>query len=684
MELLRRGARSTSILVARSSRERQTWASLLLAAAVLMLVGLHLCLPTSTSWNITPGYRLEPLPGLYPPEQEPDGRPFRWMSNSGALAFPASSAGILLLDVAAPHWQVTTSVSVAFGSTSVSFTLQPGPRRVQLLAPQRSAPGSVLLAADASSPPGDQRLLGLKLYAVRLVALKGWEPSSAALLIATGLVIMLSLCRLRQPLWALPAILPLLLPSPLLIACMPWIAFGISLWAISVVFHLYRPGIVVLSALMFLAYLAASPLTLTTTNDGSHYALIRAMGDAGSLAIDNYVDYTGTRDVAQRAGHYYSDRPPGMALLALPLYLTVRGLASTEAAHPGFTALLIQNAVFGALAVTMLYLVCRSMSRSRNGALFAALAFGLGSIHWKYSSILYAHALGALLSILALWLALRARTWRGTLLAGVVAGYSVAVEYTTALLIPPLLLVLLRHHMPIWWSLGGLALGMMPLLLYNIAAFGHPLHTGYTYHATFDWARHIGDTFVYPVWDGLWHLLFDTGTMIHGLVPLTPVSALLVPGLVLLWFRHRRLALLWAFLVLPTLLLIATHQTFFGGIDRDPRYLAAIMPLLFWPLAWLWDYLGRLKPPHRLAGQLLCGALLVVSMLNQMKHLAYTTRRSEVHITNAHTIWSWHFTWSEFWWAAFPGRTAALYLLLLMAALGALVICARLITPSGR
>src|SRR5437868_6580099 len=71
---------------------------------------------------------------------------------------------------------------------------------------------------------------------------------------------------------------------------------------------------------------------MVSTNDGSHYALTRALAADGTIRIDPYVNYTaiqparGTptpddyRDVSLYGGHFYSDRPPGTAFLALPFY----------------------------------------------------------------------------------------------------------------------------------------------------------------------------------------------------------------------------------------------------------------------------------------------------------------------------------------------------------------------------
>src|SRR5262245_46496574 len=87
-------------------------------------------------------------------------------------------------------------------------------------------------------------------------------------------------------------------------------------------------------------------------NDGSHYALVRALADDHTVIIDRQVAYTDYNDVSQKDGHYYSDRPPGTAFAALPFYLAARSLGLDD--HGRQIACALVSVIAGALAVMLL------------------------------------------------------------------------------------------------------------------------------------------------------------------------------------------------------------------------------------------------------------------------------------------------------------------------------------------
>ena len=59
-------------------------------------------------------------------------------------------------------------------------------------------------------------------------------------------------------------------------------------------------------------------------NQNSRFDLVRAMVEQGTLRIDAY--HENTDDKAFANGHYYSDKAPGLALLAVPVAEATRPL----------------------------------------------------------------------------------------------------------------------------------------------------------------------------------------------------------------------------------------------------------------------------------------------------------------------------------------------------------------------
>src|SRR5262249_55649339 len=57
-------------------------------------------------------------------------------------------------------------------------------------------------------------------------------------------------------------------------------------------------------------------------NADTHMFLAASIVDRGSLNIDPLAAYTG--DVASYHGHFYADKPPGLSLLAVPVYVLLK------------------------------------------------------------------------------------------------------------------------------------------------------------------------------------------------------------------------------------------------------------------------------------------------------------------------------------------------------------------------
>src|ERR1700756_5856400 len=70
-------------------------------------------------------------------------------------------------------------------------------------------------------------------------------------------------------------------------------------------------------------------------NQNSRFDLLRAIVERHTLQIDAYHQNTG--DKAHFAGHYYSDKAPGLVFLAVPFALVARtalGIAGIDADSP--------------------------------------------------------------------------------------------------------------------------------------------------------------------------------------------------------------------------------------------------------------------------------------------------------------------------------------------------------------
>jgi hypothetical protein len=137
-------------------------------------------------------------------------------------------------------------------------------------------------------------------------------------------------------------------------------------------------------------------------NQNSRFDLVRAITNEHSLRIDPFEANTG--DKAVFAGHYYSDKAPGVAFAATPAVWIARLIVHLFGGDPesyggiaflSYLATVVTSGLFTALAAVVLYDVCRALGFSSAASLFAALTYGLASPMWPLATLFLGHAISA-------------------------------------------------------------------------------------------------------------------------------------------------------------------------------------------------------------------------------------------------------------------------------------------------
>ncbi|MFW6082768.1 MAG: hypothetical protein ACOC8C_01800 [Chloroflexota bacterium] len=366
---------------------------------------------------------------------------------------------------------------------------------------------------------------------------------------------------------------------------------------------------VLLSSLYF-----ATASGITCSNDGSHYALTRALAEEARFTIDSYDQYAEGNDIAVKDEKLFSDRPPGTALISSVAYkiggLLPKPLAPLPSRHdpqnPRLLYVLLVPVWAGAGAAVLLYRLLREFGISVFSALTTSVVLGVGTTHWKYSSVLFSHAPSAFLILLALYLVIRpGRDARpSTVLAlstGFVVGCAVLVEYSNALLGTGVglyaLLSLRSSSSRLRWVGEFVAGGLGPagfLALYNTVNFGSPFALSYQYAVNYPWAGDLAKTFSFPLHQGLRAMLFwgegggwcGGACFNQGFLLLSPVLVLSVLGVLPYVRRAQRESLLILGILVSYLALFSTHRTF-HGFTADGRYLVPFLALWCIPLAFL-------------------------------------------------------------------------------------------------
>ncbi|MGH2854585.1 MAG: hypothetical protein ACRDLF_10415 [Solirubrobacteraceae bacterium] len=332
-------------------------------------------------------------------------------------------------------------------------------------------------------------------------------------------------------------------------------------------------------------------------NQTSHYDLLQALYH-DATTIDPYERDTG--DKVLYRGHWYSARAPGLALFALPWYTALNAVdakrwARESPAQPSADEIVYLVGLWGNMlpGLLLLVLVWGAAERLQPGfGAATAVTLGLGTMALALSTLLFSHIFAAFLGFAAFVLLMRERdgpprAWL-TGAAGLSVGYAISSEYPLALLAGVLGLYLLsrRDALTPLWALrrggayaAGIAVGVVPLALYNLAAFHSLTHVAYAnvpqQHKGF-----FGITA--PSLRVALTLLGDS----RGLFTLAPVLVMGALGTVALYRRGRRAeALTIGGVCLCYLTYNSGYYLPFGGAFMGPRFLATALAFLALPLA---------------------------------------------------------------------------------------------------
>jgi hypothetical protein len=384
-----------------------------------------------------------------------------------------------------------------------------------------------------------------------------------------------------------------------------------------------RAGFAVAGLFAFLTvYFTGAFPPFSDPNELSRLEAVYAFVETGTWQIDGAIHVLGDHeDKAVSGAHFYSNKAPGLAFAAVPVYRALRVFLPTPRSPNAAIFVLLRILTVSLLSVLALFRLAARLA-ARRGAALIVFAVAFGTPFLFYARSFFSHTWTAALLFLA-WDLLRRREerapaaggWPLVAAAGLLAGWAALSEYTAA----PLVLFLLlraawrrpRNLIPFGTAAG---IPFLLLLSYNASCFGSPFVLSSSREWRSDFATLAGKGLFglgLPSPGIALRLLFDPS---RGLLLFSPFFIFLLPGFLAWWRSSEDRADFWLCLacVLGLFLLIAGYPNWHGGWSLGDRYL---LPAIF---------LGALPLARCLFGPLSRGLFAMAAVFSAAVHLLQT------------------------------------------------------------
>ncbi|HEX9149725.1 MAG TPA: hypothetical protein VF958_11245, partial [Thermoanaerobaculia bacterium] len=359
-------------------------------------------------------------------------------------------------------------------------------------------------------------------------------------------------------------------------------------------------AVVVGAFAFFCAWFTGFYPPFSNPNELSRFQTVVAFVETGSFAIDSQLATLGDHeDKAAARGRFYSNKAPGLAFAAIPVYRLLRVAFPPPDSPTAPVLFLLRLFTVSLVCVVALLRLARRMLLSREGESAAALvtfAVAFGTPFLYYARSFFAHAWTASLVFLA-WDVLRESAAAASpggrrarlAAAGFLAGWALISEYTVA----PVVLALAvraavfpgrRSGANVLSFAGGAALPVGLLLAYQAACFGSPFLPSYAREAYPAYAELAARRFF---GFGLPSPAVALAYLFHparGILLFSPFFLWAGVGAARWWRDRRERAdgILAVVATAVTFLLLTGYPNWHGGWALGSRYL---LPLLFLPAA---------------------------------------------------------------------------------------------------
>lgn len=361
--------------------------------------------------------------------------------------------------------------------------------------------------------------------------------------------------------------------------------------------------------------------TYTSVDDVPRYNLTNAIVTKGSFEIPpSIMSSSSTVD-----GRRYSKYGIGMSLLLIPAYLKGRVVGRlvpeslVRAMHdPAIWMMSATNAIVGAWAVALLFLIARRIGYRDRTATAVALSAGLASMLWIYSQTSFEHVLVLVMLEIVVLVCLgegAPRTWPA-IAAGCAMGYIFLTRWGDGWIFLPGVAALFIVR--VIKSTEGNRLSFKPVLAFGVpVALGIGLAMAYNYvrfYDPFELGYDDDNVSFHFLHRGLFGFLFSPAKSVFVF---TPLLVLAVAGFGRL---ARRLggglrAAGWFWLLGAPLVVYSLFENWHGGWCFGPRY---ILPSVVLATIALGEWLEDPRWSKSLARPLSFAALFILGVYAQI------------------------------------------------------------------
>lgn len=347
------------------------------------------------------------------------------------------------------------------------------------------------------------------------------------------------------------------------------------------------------SFLIILAFVFLTVYLLPMYPHGGSANELTRWATAASLIEKGSFDMTWTEpligpnvDTAKIGDRIYSNKAPGTAILAAPIYGAMRlFVGEPDASNIRITWFAMRFAIS---TLPLLLLAFWLYRRGANEFSLATLLFATPL--FLYSLLFFSHVFVAVLVYFAFRLMFDDAFGKANhiVLAGALSGLAVISEFPAIFAVLVFGVGLLfkdkssRTLRLLYFVLGGTPFVIF-LLVYNNALFGSPFSMSYAYESFPEWAE-VAEQGVFgigvPSLSNLYLLLFSPS---RGLFFSSPILLLAVYAMYRSFDRRNIRKLVRLGTMIVCVLMISGHGAAHGGWAFGPRYLVFLIPLILDP-----------------------------------------------------------------------------------------------------